>query len=68
MLPKINYLIKETKNATIKPFHTSTKDLGVDIGTKAVVGVEFKYKTDLLIGPNYDSDSTMDILIIKLLR
>jgi hypothetical protein len=61
MLPKINYIIEETKNAIIKPLHMDTKDLAVDIGTKAIVGIEFKYKTDLSIGPNYDTDSQMDI-------
>jgi hypothetical protein len=61
MLPKINYIIEQTKNAIIKPLHLDTKDLSVDIGTKAIVGIEFKYKTDLLIGSNQDAETQMDI-------
>jgi hypothetical protein len=53
MLPKINYLIEQTGNGTILPCHISTKELNVDIGTKAIVGAEFAYKAEKCLGPDY---------------
>ena len=50
MLPKINWLMEQTKAMVVKMVRLSTLDLPVDIGTKNGRGSEFHRKQATTMG------------------
>ena len=52
MLPKIMWLMEQTKNQVFKMLRLGTKDLPPDVGTKIGGGTEFNNKMDRVMGSN----------------
>ena len=50
MIPKINWLLEQTKGLVIKMVRLSTVELPVDIGTKRSTGIEWNKKLNRTMG------------------
>ena len=52
MLPRINWLMEQTKSLAVKMLRMGTDDLPADVGTKAGRGPQWRAKVDRVMG-NY---------------